>query len=799
MGSTVKPAKASATLYALDRKYEILETLGVGSMGTVYLARHRELGRQVAIKTFRLDQQADLGGTRRFHQEARILAGLRHDRLVNLFESGTHEERPYLVMEYVEGEDLARFLDREGPLPVPRALSIAHGILEALKVIHGAGIVHRDLKPANVLLTSSGELKVTDFGLAKSLVHSGMHTATGLVLGTPFYMPPEQAYGERPHPSWDLYALATMLYEMLSGTRPFHGPDPLSVLEAKTEGPPRGLRRVAPGVPAALARLVDDALQEDPRRRPATAEAFARAIDEAMSARADEGGRPGAPWTWFRGGSGRKVLLVSCALLMALAASAAYRARTGNMRPFLPEKVSVEMQGDGAVIRWHSDEAMASRVLLEGMEGSAAAPRVLAEDGSPRHDHAITVSGLSPGSRQRFSILAPGGRRSLPRSIHIPSLRSLRLSDVELRYEAPQRMWIRFVTDRPVRSLLVTRRKGEEWRLPLSREAATHHEKLIENLSWEEDFGVVQAGFTAGKLEEFRPLGRVAGAAVLARELVTSIETLDPEELAARWLKRLNQGDESFVASEVRHVSKTETWRRFSEIEPMLDGFFGDPSPRCFEERMELYEHLLALDLLNKPFAVHGRKGPFEVERSWRAWVRLRHPRLSPGGRWLLDGRQKLLVFTSKGVGFQNSFLGLAVSSSLHEKIRQAVVHRSLDFVVELSEEERRGAGDWEFDCWVHGLHPFTRFELRRKDGAFVAFTVGHEAFKGFTFSTRWIPLVEAGKEAPDSLVHVVARVPRRFLSEARNELSLVIRCFGRFKRGDVFSVVGLRLRSVKD
>lgn len=312
---------AEARLDGFQGRYEIIRSLGVGSMGEVWLARQRSLDRLVALKVFRIEQQAELGGTERFLREARYLEELRHPNLLRLFEVGFAHERPYLAMEYVEGEDLARRLEGEGRLELGEAVQLSCRILEALVVIHEAGLIHRDLKPANVLLGKDGTVKVADFGLARPLGGEEALTASGIVLGTPSYMPPEQAYGREPTAAWDLYALATMLYEMLSGMLPFPGEDGDAVIEGKLAGAAPALRSVAPHVEPALAEVVDRAIHPHMDRRYPDATQLMRAI---VRGRDGEAALPDtAAFAPLPKGQGRRVFLfllpLALGVLLALA------------------------------------------------------------------------------------------------------------------------------------------------------------------------------------------------------------------------------------------------------------------------------------------------------------------------------------------------------------------------------------------------------------------------------------------------------------------------------------------------
>ena len=202
--------------------YEILGELGRGGMGVVYKARQQSLDRVVALKMILASSHASPTAITRFLHEAKTIALLTHPHIVQVFDYGSHEGKPYFSLEYLEGGSLADELRGEPQAPA-RAASMVEALAQAVQVAHERGIVHRDLKPANVLLATDGTPKITDFGVAKR--GDSVMTATGDVLGTPSYMAPEQAGGKTDQvgPAADIYALGAILYEMLTGRPPFRG------------------------------------------------------------------------------------------------------------------------------------------------------------------------------------------------------------------------------------------------------------------------------------------------------------------------------------------------------------------------------------------------------------------------------------------------------------------------------------------------------------------------------------------------------------------------------------------------
>lgn len=264
---------------ALHDRYLIEREVGRGGMATVYLARDLKHHRPVALKVLRPEVTAALGGDR-FQLEIEIAAGFNHPHIVPVFDSGEAGGLLYYVMPYVVGESLRSRMTREGPLPMDTAVQIASQVADALAYAHRRGVVHRDIKPENILL-AEGHAAVADFGIARALsavTGAERATATGLVLGTPMYMSPEQVTGNPLDARSDLYSLGCVLYEMLAGEPPFQGGTPQAIAMRHAYDTPGPLREKRPGVAAPLERVVAKALEKLPADRFATAEEFAAAL-----------------------------------------------------------------------------------------------------------------------------------------------------------------------------------------------------------------------------------------------------------------------------------------------------------------------------------------------------------------------------------------------------------------------------------------------------------------------------------------------------------------------------------------
>ncbi len=271
-------------------RFRIECELGRGGMGTVYRATHLGLERPVAIKVLKQEFAAAPEVAERFMREARTMARLKHPRATMIFDAGRLADgRPFIVMEYVEGATLAESLAREGTFAPARAVRIASEICDVLAEAHALGIVHRDLKPSNIMLNERG-VCVLDFGIAKVLATSTEMTRThattesGLVIGTPRYMSPEQCLGQPIGPASDLYSLGVLLYEMLAGRPPFVDPMSSAVLVKQATSAPPPLLALRPDAPRALASAVHTLLAKNPAQRPAKAADARHLLEQSVAA-----------------------------------------------------------------------------------------------------------------------------------------------------------------------------------------------------------------------------------------------------------------------------------------------------------------------------------------------------------------------------------------------------------------------------------------------------------------------------------------------------------------------------------
>ena len=252
--------------------YQVLEVIGRGGFGIVFRAFDEKLQRVVAIKVLSPELACTSPARKRFLREARASAKVRHENVVSIY-AVEDAPIPYLVMEYVPGETLQQRLDGTGPLEVEDVLQIGKQIADGLTAAHEEGLIHRDVKPGNVLLDSSGgdHVKITDFGLARAADDASL-TQSGLIAGTPLYMSPEQAVGDRLDQRTDLFSLGSVLYQMLSGRPPFRAPSTVAVLRRVAEEEPRPIQEVIAEVPDWMCAIVSNLHAKSPEQRYSTAE-----------------------------------------------------------------------------------------------------------------------------------------------------------------------------------------------------------------------------------------------------------------------------------------------------------------------------------------------------------------------------------------------------------------------------------------------------------------------------------------------------------------------------------------------
>jgi serine/threonine-protein kinase len=265
-------------------RYEIVKELGRGAMGIVYLGKDPKINRQVAVKTLRFEEDMDEEQTKsikdRFFREAESAGNLTHPNIIRIFDAGEDQDVAYIAMELLEGEDLKKYTEKNSLLPEKRALEIVTQIAFGLDYAHKQGVVHRDIKPANIMLLKDGSLRITDFGIAR--LQASSKTATGAVLGTPAYMSPEQVNGKKVDGRADIFSLGVMLYEMLTGEKPFAADTIAALLYriANVDHPdPREFKQT---VSAGLVPILNKALAKNPDDRYQTAGEFGEALRQFM-------------------------------------------------------------------------------------------------------------------------------------------------------------------------------------------------------------------------------------------------------------------------------------------------------------------------------------------------------------------------------------------------------------------------------------------------------------------------------------------------------------------------------------
>lgn len=358
--------------------YEVEETIGGGGMGVVYRARDPRLHRRVALKFLPSHLSAHEEAEERFFREARAAAALNHPHIARIHEVGeTEDGRRFIVMDYYEGDTLKEKLRRGGPLPDEDAVRYAKQIASALTAAHDEGIIHRDVKPGNVIVTEEGGVKLLDFGLAKAASETRL-TEPGQRLGTAAYMSPEQVRGDPVDLRADVWALGVLLYEMLTGERPFQGQQTMALLQSILHDEPVPLDERRSGVPSGLTALVERCLRKDPDDRCSSAEAVYDALEAVTENRGDASGSSSEDvtvassssmtgWEWG----------ATLAVLVLLVSAGGYwlagRNGSGSVSP--ETQLAVSTVPTGATVLMDG-RRMGTTPLADTVEGSAARLRV---------------------------------------------------------------------------------------------------------------------------------------------------------------------------------------------------------------------------------------------------------------------------------------------------------------------------------------------------------------------------------------------------------------------------------------
>jgi WD40 repeat protein/predicted Ser/Thr protein kinase len=359
--------------------YLLKEEIGHGGMGVVYRAQQLSLGRVVAVKVLLLGRYSSAGSVERFRREAQAVAGLRHPNIVSLYEVGESDGQHFFAMEYVDGRSLAEML-REGPMAPRRAAELVRDVARAVEHAHHQGVLHRDLKPSNVLIDGLGQVRITDFGLAKKLDGTNDLTATGQLVGTPNYLAPEQASGQhvRLGPTTDVYSMGALFYELLTGRPPFLAQSLQETLLRIRDAEPVRLRSLNAGIPADLETICLKCLHKEPTRRYTTAVALAEDLQAWLEQRPIQARPVGGlerAWLWCR----RKPRQAAMVLTLMTAVSAgivgvSWEWRRAELHRSLAEDRSRKLEAERIIARHHlyaSDMSAAMAAFKDGNLGAA--------------------------------------------------------------------------------------------------------------------------------------------------------------------------------------------------------------------------------------------------------------------------------------------------------------------------------------------------------------------------------------------------------------------------------------------
>jgi len=428
--------------------YDVESVLGHGAMGTVYLARDRRIGRRVALKTLHIDRKqfddshSAIEYFSRLQREAELSGSLHHPNIVTLFEAGYEGDRiSYLAIEFIDGESLLRLMKSKPLLPINQVLNIAEDVLRGLSYAHGRGIIHRDIKPANILVGTDGRARIADFGIARP--ETSNLTAAGALMGTPNYMSPEQVKGTKISTRSDLFSVGAMLYEMLTGKKPFVGDDLAAILYRVVHEAPLSAKHIRPDITDPLEEFVSRLMAKTPEERFATAgdaldhlrrvrgepgsetEALPTLTDEIDHGRYLQRPEPPLPMArqnippvtfWSIISAALAGLLITVALLLRTASPPA-------VQHIPPEKLAEFQQRRGMLTEARSlfekgkldESAQAYRAILTKYPENQAARQGLDEalQGSKRVDKSIIVSGSSRGASKARHVHKPTRSESI--------------------------------------------------------------------------------------------------------------------------------------------------------------------------------------------------------------------------------------------------------------------------------------------------------------------------------------------------------------------------------------------------
>ena len=456
--------RADLTGQVLDDRYRVIEPIGEGAMGSVFRGERLKLGRMVAIK-FLNDELSNEQSRRRFEREATAMAKLEHPHCGSVLDVGVHGDRPYVVMELVSGRNLKDII-ASGPLPVARAVEITKQVLSGLSHAHEHGIIHRDIKPANIVLSQKSGMgdfvKILDFGLVR-FQQDNTNLTGGMVLGTPNYMAPEQVKGAPLDQRVDLYACGVLLFELLTGEKPFQAKDPVAVCMLHINEPPPRLADKAPGRSfGALEGIVAKALAKNPDDRFSSADEFARALvaaagtlDDVPSPKArgtvrTAAAAPSSPGDATvadapakRAGATRALMLLGGGVIAAGAVAAFVLATRGDAKA--TDRAAAPDQADTAPTEEASATADSPRAPERSPE-AAAPPTTRPAVAAPPPDDPDTASSGDPVAPllARARDAAAAGRREAALDLLLDA-RKTYPKDARLPYEASKlyldKMW----------------------------------------------------------------------------------------------------------------------------------------------------------------------------------------------------------------------------------------------------------------------------------------------------------------------------------------------------------------------
>ncbi len=656
-------------------KYQIIDELGAGGMGTVYKAQHVQLERIVALKIIKERYAGQEAHLERFKREAAVCASLRHPNIIHMYDYGEENGVFFFAMELLDAETLDDYIERhDGKVPLKKLIKIAEAMCSAFTYIHERGLVHRDIKPANIMIGKDGKVTIMDFGLVKALQQTQL-TQAGKAIGTPRYMSPEMLRAEKVDGRSDIFQLGLVLYEAATGEMPFKGNDIYVLARNILTADPKKPSKLAKGLGRNFDALILNCLEKELDKRYQSAEEVQADVNRVnkkipVKLRRQTLSQPELTDTIVQSSpsAGTEALSLSNSLsrisLSALSNPVELIRETLNLRQilalivlltaiplglflllsgenivYMSHNVDIQPGIDAAQITWSSEHPYETAIVLKEAdlpEGSFKEH----EGKNEENIHRVILSNLKRGVRYEFQVLYPDGRRSL--SHFIEPLQHDRIQISRSSVHWPDLTTIRgnWETNVPCTSRLTYRWRGKAKEQTLSAIASNHHKALWEKVQFDEVISDAVIHFQCIKKKEMIALGDLHGAQKPVNTLMNSLADFRPRQLLSRIATELRLAGRSKkpekaqerLLKELRHE---QSWKRFKKLRPLIGPLFKSPDIGIESIKMPLYMSLRKLDMLDGLLDFNKVAPVVKVANSFQPFLALKHSRKEPSGRYV--------------------------------------------------------------------------------------------------------------------------------------------------------------------